>query len=91
MAPVVGPPPVSRLPRADLAALLAVTVGLTVAAAGVGSLPWAPPERVFGGWQVADVPASLAALLAVSTALCLITGTALVLRGTGSGSRSPPR
>ena len=81
MAPVLGPPPVSRLPRADLAALLAGTVGLTVAAAGVGSLPWALPERVFGGWQVADVPASLAALLAVSTALCLITGTALVLRG----------
>jgi hypothetical protein len=81
MATVDGPPPVSRLPRAALAALLAVLVGLTVAAAGVGSLPWALPERVFGGWQVADVPGSLVALLVASTGVCLIAGTTLVLRG----------
>ena len=48
-----------------------------------GALPWALPERAFSGWQVADVPGSLAALLAVGTVVCLVTATGVTFRTTG--------
>ena len=48
------PPPVSRIPRSSLPAMPAAIVVLTTAAVLLGSRPWATPERVLGGWQVAD-------------------------------------
>lgn len=48
--------------------VLAAAAALTCAAAAVGAwTTWPAPDRVMSGWQVADVPASTAAL--VSTAL----------------------
>ncbi|MET0765621.1 MAG: hypothetical protein ABWY29_12205 [Blastococcus sp.] len=80
MTPVAGPPPVSGIPRSELMLTLAVIAVLTVAATMLGLHEWAQPERVFGGWQVAEVPATLAAMLAGSTVVCLVAATALTVR-----------
>jgi hypothetical protein len=80
MTPVAGPPPVSRMPRSELTVTVAVIAVLTVVAAVVGTLEWPLPERVSGGWQIADVPTSLIALLTVSTLICLLAATALTVR-----------
>jgi hypothetical protein len=82
MTPVVGPPPVSRMPRRELTVTVAAIAVLTLAATMGGVRNWALPERVFGGWQVADVPLSLAVLLAVSTLVCVVAATALTVRTT---------
>ena len=59
-----------------------VIVSLTVAAAAVGGRRWPLPDRVVGGWQVEAVPASLAALLATTSAVCLVLASVLTLRVT---------
>jgi hypothetical protein len=83
MTPVAGPPPVSRMPRSELTVTVAVIAVLTVAATVVGTLEWPLPERVSGGWQIADIPTSLIALLTVSTLICLLAATALTVRSPG--------
>jgi hypothetical protein len=78
------------MPRAELTVTGATIAGLTVAAVLVGARPWALPDRVFDGWQVANVPGTLVALLAASTLLCLAAGTVVMLRGTRSRLAEPP-
>jgi hypothetical protein len=80
MTSAAGQPPVSRIPRPELTATLAAIAVLTLVATVVGVRNWAQPERVFGGWQVADVPMTLAVLLAVSTLVCLVVATARTVR-----------
>jgi hypothetical protein len=81
MTATAPPPPVSRIPRGQLLGTVGVITVLTGVAVVVGARPWALPERVLGGWQVAAVPGSLIALLAVSTVVCLVVATALTMRG----------
>lgn len=69
-------------PRPQLVGAVVVTVPLTVAAAAVGGRRWPLPRYVAEGWQVAAVPVDLAALLAVSIAVCLVAATAFTLRVT---------
>jgi hypothetical protein len=82
MVPTAVPPPVSRIPRARLLGTVGVIAVLTLLAVVVGARPWAPPGRVSSGWQVAEVPGSLAALLAVGTVVCLVTATGVTFRTT---------
>jgi hypothetical protein len=77
MATPAVPPPVSRVPRGRLAALVVAVVVLTVTATLLGARDWAVPERVPGGWQVAAVPGSLTALLAVTSGVCLLLAALL--------------
>ncbi|MCZ2828083.1 hypothetical protein O2W14_04445 [Modestobacter sp. VKM Ac-2986] len=65
------------LGRREAFGLGGAALALTVLAAVVGALGWPSPARTTSGWQVADVPPSLLALLAGAGALCL--GVAAVL------------
>ena len=83
MVPTAVPPPVARIPGARLLGTVGVIAVLTLLAVVVGARPWALPERVSSGWQVAEVPGSLAALLAVGTVVCLVTSTVVTFRTVG--------
>ena len=50
---------------------------LSVAAALVGALGWTSPIRTSSGWQVAEVPASLLALVLGAGLFCLAVAAAL--------------
>ncbi|TWH72590.1 hypothetical protein JD78_01106 [Modestobacter roseus] len=63
----------------------AAAVLLTAAAGVVGSLDWPAPRRTMSGWQVADVPTSLLALV-VGTALVCLTVAATLTRPWALGS-----
>ncbi|WP_155858935.1 hypothetical protein [Candidatus Blastococcus massiliensis] len=81
MTPPAPPPPVGTRTRPDLPwPTIAVTGVLTVLAIVVGQRDWAVPERVLGGWQIADVPSSLTALLLAGSAVCLVLGAWATLR-----------
>ncbi len=72
--PPPSSPPVGRF-RADLPwpTVLGLLV-LTVGAVLLGQRDWAVPERVLGGWQIAELPASLTVLLLAVTGVCLLAG-----------------
>jgi len=89
MVPGAVPPRVSRLPRRRVVRTAGVMAVLTVAAVVGGAREWALPDRVFGGWQVADVPGSLVALLTVATAICLGTASVVTVRTLGLRLREP--
>ncbi|MGY1842751.1 hypothetical protein [Modestobacter sp. SYSU DS0875] len=59
------------LPLAAAAVLLTAVVGV------VGSLDWPAPRRTLSGWQVADVPTSLLALVVGAALVCLAVAAAL--------------
>ncbi|MGY1858008.1 hypothetical protein [Modestobacter sp. SYSU DS0290] len=67
------------LPLAAAAVLLTAAVGV------VGSLDWPAPRRTLSGWQVADVPASLLALVVGAALVCLAVA-ALLTRPWALGS-----
>lgn len=83
MPPQVPPPsspPAARFrPGLPWPTLLGVVL-LGVGAVLLGQRDWAVPERVLGGWQVADVPSSLTVLLLAVTGACLLAG-AWAVRG----------
>ena len=79
------PPPRVPLPLRTIAA----TAVLTLGAAAVGHRDWAVPERVFAGWQVAAVPASLTALVVVCTVVCVAVGAATTVHDAGLRLRDP--
>lgn len=62
---------------------------LTLAATAIGLRHWALPERVFGGWQVGAVPGSLAALVLITTVVCLAVGIATTVHDAGLRLRDP--
>ncbi|WP_448612932.1 hypothetical protein [Modestobacter sp. URMC 112] len=64
-----------------------VAVALTVLAALLGSLTWPVPRRIPSGWQVADVPPSLLALV-VTTGLGCLAVAALLVTPRSLGSRA---
>ena len=68
-------PPTAWQPPALLGG---VAVALTVLAALLGSLTWPVPRRVPSGWQVADVPPSLLALVGATGLGCLAVAALLV-------------
>ncbi|MGY1840988.1 MULTISPECIES: hypothetical protein [unclassified Modestobacter] len=57
--------------------LAAAAVLLTAAAGVVGSRDWPAPRRTLSGWQVADVPASLLAVVVGTALVCLAVAAAL--------------
>lgn len=65
---MASPDPGSSGPRPSLR-LIGAGLGLTVLASLVGSFGWPAPRRTTSGWQVADVPPAL---------LALVVGTAVV-------------
>jgi hypothetical protein len=69
------------MPRAQLLTTVGVTGVLTVVAVVVGVREWALPERVLGGWQVAEVPRPLLALLVLGAVVCLVVATVLTMGG----------
>lgn len=59
---------------------------LTCATTVLGALvPWPSPARTTSGWQVADVPASTAGLVAGAAVLCLVVAAVLVRPGSLPG------
>jgi hypothetical protein len=60
------------------AVLATVATGLTLLACVVGAAGWPLPDRTTSGWQVADVPASLLAVVAGSAVVCLAVAAVLV-------------
>ena len=92
MQPQMPPPssPPTGRARADLPwpTILGIAV-LTVGAVLLGQRDWAVPERVLRGWQVADVPSSLSALLLAVTAVCLVAGAWAVLGDARLAPRDP--
>ena len=78
-------------PAAGPAAVAAVAVALTCAAAALGAVPgWPAPERVLSGWQVADVPPSTLAVVVGAAAVCLALAGALVRPGSTLPGRALP-
>ena len=64
-----------------------VALALTVLAALLGSLTWPVPRRISSGWQVADVPPSLLALVGATGLGCLAVA-ALLITPRSLGSRA---
>ena len=81
LRPVTSFPPTpawkSPAGRRDLVVLGGAVLVLSVAAALVGALGWPSPDRTSSGWQVAEVPTSLFALLLSAGVLCLGVAAAL--------------
>lgn len=75
-------PTASWQPPAQLAG---IAVALTALACLVGALGWLQPQRTPGGWQVADVPSSLLAVV-VGTGLVCLAVAAVALRRPPFGS-----
>lgn len=73
------------------AAVAAVAVALTCAAAALGTLPdWASPVRTLSGWQVAAVPPGTLAVVVAVAAVCVAVAAALVRPGSSlPGSALP--
>jgi len=62
---------------------------LTLAVSLLGVRDWAVPRRVLGGWQVADVPPSLTALVVGTAVACLVAAVVVVHHDTGLPMLSP--
>jgi hypothetical protein len=76
--PAAPPPPPERgAGRRDAFRLGAAALALTVLASAVGALGWAAPERTPSGWQIADVPGDLLALVVISGIACLAVAALL--------------
>lgn len=66
-----------------------VGVVLTLLASAAGLRAWAAPQRVYSGWQVAAVPASVWVLLVLAVVVCVIPAFELLRRSLGVRASHP--